>query len=546
MARRTASRGTSPSSEFASGTLPGVRGDLRTAVPNLQISLRNLPQIWSAFAADQLQRTAMGGVPDRIAQSPVMLTSLPNRSFIGQIAFVDSWVFPLTETTRSRLCRALQPIVETFLGVGVTATIEEHELVAVRKDGTFERVVSLPTVEAAAKGARGRQAINLGPLTLMPLGDSEAPDAPEVSPLLTVFPRETVVSSESELRRALTFFVDIVRCYLSLAEAELHRTVPRDNLTIDGAMIPPSPKEATPKGFLQMQSEMSRKDLERLLQPTDIAQVRFADVLGQAEAVRVMKQLSRQIHARDQMAQWGATLPIGVLLVGPPGNGKTMLAAAAANEAQAAFLSAKVSHIFRGLWGETEQRADWLVEIAREKAREHPSRVCILFLDEVDALAGSRDGIGSFNTGRGALNLLLSNLSGLGGDRSVVVVATTNLPDILDKAFLDRMDLRVAVPLPNEAARIEILSGRMQAHNGRLSKPAFGGVDPRRIAQITDGMSGRQLAALLNMAVAEKALWQDEKKRRPLPVSTDDLITIIRTRGDELADLQGVIKGFRA
>jgi len=223
-----------------------------------------------------------------------------------------------------------------------------------------------------------------------------------------------------------------------------------------------------------------------------------------------------------------------------------MLAAAAANEANAAFLSAKVSHIFRGLWGETEQRADWLVEIAREEARRHPSGACILFLDEVDAIAGSRDGLGGSNTGRGALNLLLSNLSGLGGDRSVVVIATTNLPDILDAAFLDRMDLRVSVPLPNEQARMEILSGRMQAQNSRLARPPFGKVDVQLIAKMTDGMSGRQLAALLNMAVSEKALWQDEHGKRPRPVSTDDLRTILMTRGEELADLQRVIKGFRA
>lgn len=303
------------------GRLPAPEGAPAATLPNLQVSLLNVPQIWAAFASDLLQKTPMGGIPDRIAQSGVVLTSLRNGSFISQIVLRDDWVFELSDRNRDSLRRAIQPILDRFMGAGARVAIEGHELLVHRPDNTFERLASLPRIEAASEEKRRGRAVSLGPLVLMPFPGSEDPEQREVFPTLTVFPRETKITSEPELLRALNLFTDLLRCYLSIAEVELRRNVPRENLTIDGAMIPPAAEAQTPKGFLQMQSEMSRKDLEKLLRPADIAAVRFADVLGQVEAVQAMKNISRQIHARARMAEWGATLPTGILLVGPPGNG---------------------------------------------------------------------------------------------------------------------------------------------------------------------------------------------------------------------------------
>lgn len=216
--------------------------------------------------------------------------------------------------------------------------------------------------------------------------------------------------------------------------------------------------------------------------------VRFADVAGCDEAKLELTEVVEFLKAPERFNALGANIPRGVLLHGPPGTGKTMLARAAATEAGVAFVSMSGSGFVEMYVGVGAKRVRNLFKVARKFGK------AIIFVDEIDALAKTRGGHNSNDEREQTLNQLLAEMDGFSSSESIVVIAATNRVDTLDAAVLrpGRFTRKVNVPLPDIEGRRAILA----IHS--TGKPIDDAVDMEAIARRTAGMSGAQLADLLN------------------------------------------------
>ena len=219
--------------------------------------------------------------------------------------------------------------------------------------------------------------------------------------------------------------------------------------------------------------------------------IHFDDVAGEDEAKENLSEIVDFLHHPDKYAKIGAKMPKGVLLVGPPGTGKTMLAKAVAGEAGVPFFPIAGSEFVEMFVGMGASKVRDLFQQAKQKAP------CIIFIDEIDAIGQKRTGNAMGNSEREqTLNQLLTEMDGFNADDNVVILAATNRPESLDPALLrpGRFDRRVPVELPDLAGREAIL----QAH---AKKVVLGDdVDFHTIARMAAGASGAELANIVNEA----------------------------------------------
>lgn len=220
--------------------------------------------------------------------------------------------------------------------------------------------------------------------------------------------------------------------------------------------------------------------------------VHFSNVAGQEEAKESLKEIVDYLHDAKKYSEIGAKLPKGVLLVGPPGTGKTMLAKAVAGEAGVPFFSISGSEFVEMFVGMGAAKVRDLFKQANEKAP------CIIFIDEIDAIGQKRNtaGIGGNDEREQTLNQLLSEMDGFDGTKGVVILAATNRPESLDPALLrpGRFDRRIQVELPDLAGREAIL----RVHARYIVTE--GNIDYNAIAKATAGASGAELANIVNEA----------------------------------------------
>ena len=219
--------------------------------------------------------------------------------------------------------------------------------------------------------------------------------------------------------------------------------------------------------------------------------IRFADVAGEDEAKENLSEIVDYLHNPQKYTEIGANMPKGILLVGPPGTGKTMLAKAVAGESDVPFFSMSGSEFVEMFVGMGASKVRDLFKQAKEKAP------CIVFIDEIDAIGGKRDGrIGGNDEREQTLNQLLTEMDGFEGNNGVIILAATNRPESLDPALTrpGRFDRRVPVELPDLKGREEIL--KVHAKKIRLD----GDVDFQKIARMASGASGAELANIVNEA----------------------------------------------
>ena len=220
--------------------------------------------------------------------------------------------------------------------------------------------------------------------------------------------------------------------------------------------------------------------------------VTFKDVGGLGEAETELKEIIEFLSNPKQFKKFGAKMPKGILLVGPPGTGKTMLARAVAGEAKVPFFFITGSDFIELFVGLGAARVRDLFEQAKNKAP------CIIFIDEIDAVGGKRQygGSGGHDEHQQTLNQLLSEMDGFSDNKGVVIMAATNLPEALDSALLrpGRFDRQIQIVLPTEPGRIEIL----KIHTKKMKLDAD--VVLEHIAKVTPGFSGADLSNMANEA----------------------------------------------
>jgi cell division protease FtsH len=219
--------------------------------------------------------------------------------------------------------------------------------------------------------------------------------------------------------------------------------------------------------------------------------IKFSDVAGEDEAKENLTEIVDYLHNPGKYKEIGASMPKGILLVGPPGTGKTMLAKAVAGEANVPFFSMSGSEFVEMFVGMGASKVRDLFRQAKEKAP------CIVFIDEIDAIGKKRDGhVGGNDEREQTLNQLLTEMDGFEGNTGVIILAATNRPESLDPALTrpGRFDRRVPVELPDLKGREEIL--RVHARKIKVEE----GVEFAKIARMASGASGAELANIVNEA----------------------------------------------
>ena len=219
--------------------------------------------------------------------------------------------------------------------------------------------------------------------------------------------------------------------------------------------------------------------------------IRFSDVAGEDEAKENLAEIVDYLHNPGKYREVGAAVPKGILLVGPPGTGKTMLAKAVAGEANVPFFSMSGSEFVEMFVGMGASKVRDLFRQAKEKAP------CIVFIDEIDAIGQKRDGrMGGNDEREQTLNQLLTEMDGFETNNGVIILAATNRPESLDPALTrpGRFDRRVPVELPDLKGREEIL--KVHAKKVKLDET----VDFNKIARMASGASGAELANIVNEA----------------------------------------------
>ena len=221
--------------------------------------------------------------------------------------------------------------------------------------------------------------------------------------------------------------------------------------------------------------------------------IRFADVAGEDEAKENLQEVVNYLHDPSKYEEIGASMPKGILLVGPPGTGKTMLAKAVAGESNVPFFSMSGSEFVEMFVGMGASKVRDLFNQAKEKAP------CIVFIDEIDAIGQKRSGGGQYGGNderEQTLNQLLTEMDGFDDNSGVIILAATNRPESLDPALTrpGRFDRRVPVELPDLKGREEIL--KVHAKKVKLAE----NVDFNTVARMASGASGAELANIVNEA----------------------------------------------
>jgi SpoVK/Ycf46/Vps4 family AAA+-type ATPase len=253
----------------------------------------------------------------------------------------------------------------------------------------------------------------------------------------------------------------------------------------------------------------------------------FEDVAGQDEAVREAKKLVLAINQPEIYEKHGAKRPKGILLWGPPGTGKTILAKALAGEIQAEFLEFSVTDILTKWYGESPQNTQRLFDRANELAEE--GKKVVLFFDEMDGLAPSRGD--AWEETRKIVGVILQNMDGSKANPNVIIVGATNRPEDMDEALKrpGRFDKHVHVGLPDTEGRIDILKLHIKKAMERALVPAEVFAEDLNwdvIGLASDGMSGADLESVVNRTIENKTIREIEGEEWEA-ITVEDMVQVV-------------------
>lgn len=269
-------------------------------------------------------------------------------------------------------------------------------------------------------------------------------------------------------------------------------------------------KIAGPQSIMSSFSKAKFTLVDPASRANDSASVRFKDVAGLKEAKEEVMEFVDYLKNGERFLKLGAKMPKGVLLLGPPGCGKTLLAKAVATESNVPFLALSGSDFIEMIGGVGASRVRSLFKSASKLAP------CIVYIDEIDSIGKKRSGSQFYNGEmEQTLNQLLVEMDGMASRKGIILLASTNRADVLDKALLrpGRFDRQILIDLPNLQERKEIF----EKHVSKIKLDGPASEFSHRIAQLTPGMSGADLANVCNEA-ALHAARQDKKA-----VSSDDI-----------------------
>lgn len=264
--------------------------------------------------------------------------------------------------------------------------------------------------------------------------------------------------------------------------------------------------------------------------------IHFSDVAGEDEAKENLAEIVDYLHNPKKYTEVGASMPKGLLLVGPPGTGKTMLAKAVAGEAGVPFFSISGSEFVEMFVGMGASKVRDLFKQAKEKAP------CIVFIDEIDAIGGKRDNrMGGNDEREQTLNQLLTEMDGFEGSGGVIILAATNRPESLDPALLrpGRFDRRVPVELPDLKGREAIL----KVHAKKIKHDS--NIDFSKIARMAAGASGAELANMVNEAALRAVRsGRNEATQADLEESVEVVIAGYQKKNAILSDSEKLIVSY--
>jgi len=255
-------------------------------------------------------------------------------------------------------------------------------------------------------------------------------------------------------------------------------------------------------------------------QEVEEKKVTFDEIGGQEKAKKEVEGLSFALKNPELYKRWGTKPPKGIMMHGPPGNGKTLLAEALASSAEAKFYHIKLSDLVSKWYGEAEQKVQEVFDNAKKDER------AILYFDEIDALAPDRDG--AHEATRRMVAVLLYNMDGIGSSDKIMCIASTNRPGIIDPALLrpGRFDRLVEVPCPDREGRRKILDIHMHKAKETTEDEIFSSIDYDSVIKSTDGFSGADIAELIRRTLEEKVSLA-ATGQEPEPVSTQDILAEI-------------------
>lgn len=470
-------------------------------------------------------------------KAPLPDDTLPERSPSPAVELNGglSFLFGPSTSPRRSLPVSMEQLLTTIKdentmpGCGVELTPDERELEITREE-------------------RGAYGLDSGKYRL-----TEVTDNPMTAPIyLFENEREKIPDNPEEFAHHYDFHArlleKIVTSLCLAADEEIPNAVfnlePEDNALLQikklkqGLVM--AKKQLNAAGFDDIDDSEITKNI--ILERPNIS---FQEVGGQEKAKTELNDVIAGLEDPEEFYSEGATPPTGVMLYGPSGTGKTILAKATAGVANAAFYNVELSSILHSLWGKTERYIQKIFDMARENAP------AIIFLDEIDAIARQRNSLNSAYSS--IVNVLLVNMDGM-RERSngVVVIAATNLLDLVDDSLLrpGRFDMLIPVDMPDEAAREQIFNIHKRAALMRAGRPEGSIIDAnfdiQKFVADSKGYSGADIEELLRRGLVERV----RQKRRgitPLPLNANDLEEQIkayeRVRKDKM--IRKETMGFR-